>query len=176
VGTSEGLIRQNRLADEFGMDRVKSESDLEEMKTQNKILPIPATVRIDYRLAEKWRLVLPTTAYFLGDLGIEFQEIFRKKLQVNSAVRTEARQLEIIRRERNPNAAPATGKKRSLHLTGSTIDISKVGLTDEELGWLRSNLLELEALGLIDATEEKLQLVFHVMVFSTYTGVTQYAN
>lgn len=176
VGTTEGLVRQNQLADAFGMDRVKSESELEEMKAQEKILPIPDTVRVDHRLAEKWRLVLPTTAYFLGDLGIEFKEIFGKKLQVNSAVRTEARQLEIILKEKNPNAAPVRGKRRSLHLTGSTVDIAKVGLTDNELSWLRSRLLELESSGLIDATEEKKRLVFHVMVFSTYTGLTQYAN
>ncbi len=46
-------------------------------------------------------------------------------------------------------------------------------MNKEELEWMRSKLLELEDQGLIEATEEKAQLCFHIMVFDTYLGKIQ---
>jgi hypothetical protein len=72
----------------------------------------------------------------------------------------------------NGNTAPISGPKKSSHLTGATVDIAKVGLTKAELDWLRKKLLVLEAEDLIEATEEQDQLVFHAMVFHTYSQPT----
>ena len=170
LGTTAALVYQNKRADEAGWIRIPNDKKLQEMKDCSELLPIPGTVRVNPELDQKWRWVLPVTAYFLGDIGLEFRERFGWEFQVNSGVRTIPRQIEISRR--NLNAVPVKGPRRSLHLTGSTVDIAKIGLKPEELMWLRLKFLQLEEMGLIDATEERHQAVFHVTVFPEYEGET----
>jgi hypothetical protein len=56
----------------------------------------------------------------------------------------------------------------SPHLTGATIDIAKSPLSREEIGWMRSRLLALEAAGKIDVEEEFQQSCFHITVYKSY--------
>ena len=167
IGTDQSQFKQTEIAEEEGLPLVTNDQELMILKLFGTLVPIPGTVRIDYRLEEKWRWCLPQTSYFLGDIGLEFQEVFGKKLQINSAVRTIPRQLELMRV--NSNAVSPNGRKRSSHITGATVDIAKIGLSKKELMWLRNKLLTLEDEERIEATEENGQLVFHVMVFGSYT-------
>jgi hypothetical protein len=65
----------------------------------------------------------------------------------------------------NANAAPIDGPRRSSHLTGSTVDISKLlGNTE----WLREYLWQKFDQGEIILVEETNQAVFHVMVLKHY--------
>ncbi len=170
-GSPESQRRQNEKADKVNLSRIKDDAQLEKFKELKLLVPIPQneTVQIDPRLAEKWRWVRPWTTKFLKDIGREYYSQFKKPIQVNSAVRTVERQNEL--RGTNRNAASTEGDKKSSHLTGAAIDIAKIGMSPTELVWMRNRLLALEKRALIEATEERRQLVFHIMVFKNYSRV-----
>ncbi|KND47624.1 MAG: hypothetical protein AB201_01675 [Parcubacteria bacterium C7867-006] len=168
VGSTVSQHKQNDHAEEEGLPQIRNDEELNTLKESGALVPIPGTVRVDYRLEDKWRWCLPQTSFFLGDIGLEFQEVFGKRLQINSAVRTTLRQIEL--QKTNNNAVPVTGRRRSSHLTGATVDIAKIGLTKDELEWVRLKLLSLEDEEKLEATEEHDQLVFHVMIFQSYTN------
>jgi len=173
-GTPESLRKQVAEIKREGLVPITSDKHLEEMKALGKLVKIPGTVRIDHRLDEKWHWVLPRVALFLEDLPITFIDLFGRLFQLNSAVRTVPRQIEIIqgigRVPPNKNAAPVDGDRMSPHLTGVAIDISKLRMYESELNWTRQRLLKQEEMGLIEATEEAGQQVFHITVFETYTS------
>ena len=78
-----------------------------------------------------------------------------------------------VGRRRNPlwnaNAAPAYGLERSSHLTGATVDITKIGMAAKQVSWMRRRLNELEKNELIEYVEEvNQQSTFHIMVFAKY--------
>ena len=83
------------------------------------------------------------------------------KLIKDSAVRTQEYQWKL--QEHNGNAT-----NRSSHIFGSTVDIAKKGMSRKSIQWMRHYLLRFEKMGLIEATEEFHQAVFHVMVFKAY--------
>lgn len=172
VGSPNSQLKQNVRAEIDGLPVIRDDADLLIHKEIGTLVPIPKMVKIDPRLNEKWHWCTQDTAFFLGDLELEFIEAFGRPFQVNSAVRTAKRQIEIARGDKvfppNGNTASVSGPKKSSHLTGATVDIAKVGLTKAELDWLRKKLLTLEAEDRIEATEEQDQQVFHVMVFRSY--------
>lgn len=178
----------NRKADALGMARMEDDVQLFYLADPRirYLVPIPVSACVDPRLEEKWRYVMPQVAKFIT----EFQERFSQKFgemcyMVNSAVRTIPRQLEITigsgtakngNDKPNLNAASVRGERRSLHLTGATIDIGKldpmwikkskmVQLKPEVIRWLRENLLQYEKENEnFDVTEEFGQAVFHVTI------------
>ena len=68
----------------------------------------------------------------------------------------------------NGNAAPAEGDVASPHLTGASIDLAKLGMTRQEIVWMRSWLLPLQQAGKIDVEEEFQQSCFHITVYKVY--------
>lgn len=170
-GSHESQEKQNAEADQAGLVRIKNDATLVSLKRSEELVRIPDTrgVAVDYRLNEKWAWIRPWTAEFLVDLGRDFEATFQRRFYVGSAVRTVWYQ-RLLQRI-NKNAAATHGNRSSSHPTGATIDITKLPLTSEELEWLRARLLALEAQGLIEATEEWFQLVFHIMVFPRYSTV-----
>lgn len=91
---------------------------------------------------------------------------FQTPLRVTSLIRTVNLQQTLARR--NGNAAPAYGAQRSSHLTGATLDISKKGMTQKEVNWMRRMLYSLKNGDYLHTIEEFQQSVFHVMVFRNY--------
>ncbi len=170
AGSKETERSQNIRVDESGIVRVVDDEHLKQLVVFKLLIPLPHAVCVDYKLERQWRWAVPWAVYFLSDLGSEFQDMFGHCLRVSSVVRTILRQLEIIFIERNRNAAPAFGERRSLHFTGATVDITKLGLSKTEIKWLRSKLLDLEKKALVNATEEFGQAVFHVMVWPEYAS------
>jgi hypothetical protein len=71
----------------------------------------------------------------------------------------------------NGNAAAAEGDIVSPHLTGATIDITKDGLSREEIAWMRRRLLALQTADEIDVEEEFQQACFHITVYKSYAPV-----
>ncbi len=167
-GSLEAQKRQNLQADVEGLERL-SETQLDEYKRLKKLIPLSEIpdIAIDSRLPEKYRWCLPQTNIFLVNLVSDFKKKFGRTIKVNSAVRTFEFQTEST--SVNKNAAPAElGPRQSSHLTGATVDIGKFGLSEDELRWLRKYFIDLEEKGLIEATEEHFQSVFHIMVFRQY--------
>lgn len=171
-GSQASQIKQNLEADKSGLVRITNTEELALFKEQGLLVKIPKTpgIKIDPRLDEQFHVVRPWTAKFLSNLGRKFRARFGQNLQINSATRTIERQEQIARN--NKNAAPTEGDTRSSHLTGASIDIAKKPLSRAQKRWLRTQLKDLEHKDLIEATEERYQAVFHVMVFERYDPIT----
>jgi uncharacterized protein YcbK (DUF882 family) len=171
-GSPAAMERQNKQADKEKLSRLH-ENQLEVFKKKKLLVPLPDGkhgVVVDPRHQEKYNWCRPWTRRFLVDLGKDFEKKFGRPIQVNSAVRSVEYQ-ELLK-SRNANAAKGkSGPKRSSHLTGATVDIAKKDMSTEELAWMRNHLLALEKEGLIEATEEHVQPVFHVAVYKHYKKI-----
>jgi hypothetical protein len=167
-GSHDTLVHQNQMADREGLDRVRDDADLLELRRQNKLVALPEndTIRIDERLPDNRRLSRPWTAAFLNVLARDFYASFHSPLQIDSAVRTVEFQQRLILSNRN--AAPAEGDTASPHLTGQAVDIAKRGLSLAQVAWMRVYLLPLIEQGKIDVEEEFQQACFHISVYPSY--------
>jgi len=167
-GSLESLERQNDRATADGLERIEDESDLSDRIARGALVPVPvsAALSINPELSEHHRYCRPWTARFLSDLARSHEAQFHAPLNVSSAVRTVEYQRRLI--AINGNAAPADGDIASPHLTGATVDIAKSSLSRQEIGWMRSFLLPLQAAGKIDVEEEFQQACFHISVYKSY--------
>lgn len=165
-GSRASMARQNTLADREHLTRLKDSRQLIRFEQKRLLVPAPRTkaVKVDRRLDAKYTWCRPETRKFLAVLGTDFRKKFKRSLQVNSLVRTVNYQVGL--RSRNGNAASVLpGPGQSAHLTGAAIDITKKGMSRAQLAWMRARLTKLERRGTIEATEERRQPVFHIMVF-----------
>ncbi len=171
-GSHEILLRQNQVADREGLDRIRDDGDIVDMRSQGMLLALPASaaLQVDDRLPANRRYCRPWTAQFLATLSREHYARFHTPLQVNSAVRTVEFQQHLLRT--NGNAAPAEGDTASPHLTGQAIDLAKHGLSLTEIAWLRGYLLPLVQQGKVDVEEEFQQSCFHISVYQKYLPST----
>ena len=96
----------------------------------------------------------------------DYGEFLARPLRITSLTRTVFTQRRL--RRTNPSAAPADGPVISTHHTGAAVDVSKRGLSEEEIAWLRTVLARLRGRGLIHAVEEFGEPRFHVMVGRAY--------
>jgi Family of unknown function (DUF5715) len=167
-GSHEILLHQNEMADRDGLDRVRDDSDLLDLRREKKLVALPdnATLRVDYRLPENRRYSRPWTAAFLTVMAADYYASFHTPLQVDSAVRTVAVQQRLLRT--NGNAAPVDGDSASPHLTGQAVDIAKGGLSRPQIAWMRTYLQPLIDLGKIDVEEEFHQSCFHISVYKSF--------
>jgi hypothetical protein len=167
-GSHEILLRQNQVADREGLDRIRDDQDILDLRNQNLLVPLPTgpVLTVDERLPEDRRYCRPWTAEFLATLSRSYYARFHTPLQVNSAVRTVEFQQRLLRT--NGNAAPAEGDTASPHLTGQAVDLAKHGLTLTQIAWLRGYLLPLVQQGKVDVEEEFQQACFHISVYKKY--------
>jgi uncharacterized protein YcbK (DUF882 family) len=103
---------------------------------------------------------------FLERLSRQYRGRFGQPLRITSLVRTEDHQRNL--RGRNPNAAASSGEKRSAHLTGACLDISKKGMSRAQMRWVRQVLSSLKQKGFLFAVEEFTIPNFHIMVHRDY--------
>src|SRR6266702_1368374 len=171
-GSREILLHQNQMADRDGLDRVRDDADLLDLRREKKLVALPGneTLRVDDRLPENRRFSRPWTAAFLAVLARDYYVSFHQPLQVNSAVRTVEFQQRLL--HSNGNAAPSTGDSASPHLTGQAIDIAKHGLSLTQIAWMRAYLQPFIRQGKIDVEEEFQQACFHISVYKNYLPVT----
>ncbi len=163
-GSRDVETKLNLWADEAGLHRFQNVPELFRAQENGALVPLSddATIQIDPRLHSWYRWCLPQTKSFLIGFAHEHFLLFNRPIQVNSAVRT--RVYQIAMRRYNRNAAPVDGPTASLHMTGAAVDITKIGVSGRELLWMRSYLVAMERAGIIDATEEFHQAVFHIVV------------
>jgi len=167
-GSLTSLERQNQKADADGLERIEDEADLSDRIARKFLVPVPvsASLTVNENLPARHRYCRPWTARFLADLARAHAAQFHGPLDVSSAVRTVDYQKRLM--AVNGNAAAAEGDIVSPHLTGATIDITKSGLSRQEIGWMRSWLLPLQTAGKIDVEEEFQQTCFHITVYKSY--------
>ena len=167
-GSYASLARQNERLDAEGLQRILDDNDLESRIAHHLLVPVPVSegLTVNENLSVDRRYCRPWTARFLEDLAMVHGALFHRPLEVTSAVRTVAYQKRLMRT--NGNATSAEGDIVSPHVTGSTIDIGKKGLSRQELAWMRRALLALQNAGKIDVEEEFQQACFHITVYKSY--------
>lgn len=168
-GSANSMAKQNRVADEDNLSRLKDEAMIRRFVKNGLLVPLVdgQGIIIDDRLEQSRRFCRPWTVKFLRDLGTRFEKEFHKPLRVNSCVRDIKTQRSL--RRFNRNAARVEGPRASTHLTGAAIDIARIGLSRKEQDFIRNRLRINESTGKIEATEEHMQAVWHVMVFKAYS-------
>lgn len=172
-GSVASQKRQNSVADDHDLTRIKDLDQLERFIDQGRLVPIEDTDSYyletvgseDPDNAELYAHARPWVKKFLD---AELEAAHRDtgdRFKITALSRTKKYQKRLCRN----NAAAICGSawwKQSSHLTGSTVDISKIDMSSKARKWLRKRLIKLEKQGKIEATEES--GCFHVMVFPNY--------
>jgi uncharacterized protein YcbK (DUF882 family) len=176
AGSANSLLRarrdsqviQNEQADADRLARLEDREMLDRFTRLELLSEVPVRSEGYYLhgIPDASRFARPWTKLFVERLGRQFHNRFGKPLRVTSLVRTVAYQNAL--RRRNRNAASPYGPKRSSHLTGASLDISKKGLRASEIAWLRQVLASLKEQGYLFAIEEFKQPNFHIMVYRNY--------
>jgi hypothetical protein len=167
--TSKSQILQNRYADREDLSRMTDAAMIQRFDRGGYLVDVPPKSPY-YDLAnipERFRYLRPWSKLFLDRLSRQYYARFGKELRVTSLVRTVKLQARLTRT--NGNAADAHGRRRSSHLTGATLDISKRGMTLAERNWMRRVLHSLKKQSCLYAVEEFSQPAFHIMVYRSYT-------
>lgn len=166
MGSPEARALENAKADEFSLERIADERSMTRLVEEKRLIPVPNNdyVRWHHRFPKRYAFYLPHADDFLVRLGRDFRSVFNKPIIVTSAIRPISYQRKLA--TRNRNAAPTEGSFASTHPTGATIDIGYKGLRREETAWIESYLSKKEADGVIQATKERYQACFHVMVYT----------
>ena len=161
-------VKQNELADNDHLSRMKDKAMVQRWARLQLLVPVKERTR-DYYLhavPADYRYLRPWAYLFLQRLGQQFRNRFGHPLRVTSLVRTVSYQRSLARR--NGNAAPSSGPKASVHLTGACLDFSKRDMTRTQLSWVRNVLISLREQGYLYAIEEFRQPAFHVLVLRKY--------
>jgi hypothetical protein len=159
---------QNERADADDLSRMTNDAMVHRFRRSGLLVPVPAASSAYYlqQIPARSRYLRPWAKTFLTRLSGQFHARFGARLRVTALVRTAADQRRL--RGRNGNAAAVSGPRRSSHLTGATLDISKRFMTAAHVQWMRRVLSGLHAREVIYALEEFSQPCFHVMVHRAY--------
>jgi uncharacterized protein YcbK (DUF882 family) len=166
--TTESQIIQNEQADRDRLSRMEDQEMLERFVRLKLLLPVDGRTSDFYihNIPEERRYLRPWAKLFLDRIGRQYRSRFGQPLRITSLVRTEVHQRRL--QGRNPNAAAPVGEKRSAHLTGACLDISKKGMNRAQMRWVREVLSSLKEKGYLFAVEEFTIPNFHVMVYRNY--------
>lgn len=166
--TTASPILQNEKANADHLSRFEDQEMLARWVRLELMVPLSANSSHYYfhEVPSRNRYLRPWARLFVQRLSRQFHARFKKPLRVTSLVRTEEYQKAL--RRRNGNASPASGEKRSSHLTGAAIDFSKKGMTRAQITWMRRSLSTIMDRGHVFALEEFQQPVFHVLVHRSY--------
>jgi hypothetical protein len=159
---------QNQRADRDDLSRMKDVAMVQRFVRAKLLVRVPNRTKYYYTryIPAKYSYLRPWSKLFLDRLSSQYYRRFKKKLRVTSMIRTVALQRSL--QKRNGNAAAAYGPRRSSHLTGATLDISKKGMRAAEIAWMRRVLHSLKKAGYLYAVEEFRQPTFHIMVYKNY--------
>jgi hypothetical protein len=167
-GSREILVHQNEMADAAGLNRIRTDAQLDSMRAHHLLVNFSETagLHVNPNLPVDRRCARPWTVQFAQETAKAFYARFHEPLEVNSAVRTVAYQKRLQRV--NGNAAAVDGDGASPHLTGQALDFGKRGMSLTEIAWMRAYLLPLMQSGKLDVEEEFQQACFHISVYRSY--------
>ena len=172
-GSREILLHQNEMADRDGLDRVRDDADLLDLRREKKLVALPESERPHRRLspAGKPPLLPPLDR--------------RLPHRPQPATSTPA---STPRSRSTPPSAPSPSSSASSaptatprpppatpprpHLTGQAVDIAKGGLSRTQIAWMRTYLQPLIDQGKIDVEEEFQQACFHISVYKSFLPTT----
>jgi hypothetical protein len=168
AATTSSQLLQNARADADNLSRMRNVHTIRRFRAHGYLVPVRHSTRHHYLHAvpAQYRYLRPWSRLFLQRLSRQYHARFHKRLRVTSLVRTVERQKQLA--GSNGNAARAAGARRSSHLTGATLDISKRFMSAAERRWMRRVLHSLKKQGYLYAIEEFRQPTFHIMVYRNY--------
>lgn len=166
--SSNSQVVQNQRADADDLSRMTDVSMIQRFANAGLLVRVPSETQHYYTryISAKYSYLRPWSKLFLDRLSSQYYARFKKPLRVTSMVRTVALQVSLAKS--NGNAAAAYGSRRSSHLTGATLDISKNGMSQAGINWMREVLYSLKQKGYLYAVEEFSQPTFHIMVYKDY--------
>jgi hypothetical protein len=165
---SESQVIQNERADRDKLSRFDDRAMVQRFARLQLLHEVPARTSSYYihAIPDDYQYLRPWTKLFLDRVSSQFRERFGKPLRITGLTRSATYQKSL--RRRNGNAAAPVGPKRSVHLTGACLDISKKGMTGSEVSWMRRVLSSVKEKGYLHPVEEFKQPNFHVMVYRDY--------
>ncbi len=170
-GSGSRLREQNRIAESYNLSKMTSARQILRMAKIDSFVRIPSKGRgfyIDPRLgrrfsvphallfARKW-----VRDYILAEADSFAAAFPKSKFKITSLVRTTGYQNSLMRRNRVA-ARCKTPLTCSPHLTGSTLDISKKGLSKLQRQWFRDRHISQQKCGQVSVIPEK--AAFHIFV------------
>jgi hypothetical protein len=166
--TRQSQVIQNEQADRDQLSRMEDQEMIARFVRLELLVPVENRTPQFYvhNIPGERRYLRPWAKLFLERLSRQYHSRFRSPLRITSLVRTEQHQRKLQRR--NPNAAAPIGEKRSAHLTGACVDISKKGMNRAQMRWVRQVLSSLKEKGYLYAVEEFTIPNFHIMVHRDY--------
>ena len=161
-------VIQNERADLEGLSRFEGSAMIQRFARLRLLDQVPPKTRNYYihKIPAQYRYLRPWAKLFLDRLSTQFRARFGHPLRITGLTRSAAYQQSL--RRRNRNAAAVSGPKRSVHLTGACLDISKKGMTGSHVSWMRRVLVSIKKKGFLFAVEEFKQPNFHIMVYRNY--------
>ncbi len=168
-----GLDREQEAVRRYDLTRLRDQEHLHRFVRVGLLVAVPehgTGFYLDPRIGghadgNHWlyRYARAYTRRLIVRLGAQYHARFGDAFMVTSLVRTCRYQERLARKNAN-----AVGCDETSHVTGATVDIHRGTMRPRAREWVRRVLIELEARELVQATEERGQPVFHVMVFPEY--------
>lgn len=142
-GYSKTLARENEIADQCGLERIRTASALKSAVKRGYLVPVPmrnATYELDpdprnFDTSHKeFRYLLPDAKKMLEEIAERHFSRFGKQLKITTLMRIDPHQMALARSNARGNASNAhcqTPDQCTLHYRGNSFDISK-----KPMGWL----------------------------------------
>lgn len=164
-GSSQKMARENKRMDRAHLPRF-NERQLVKAERAHRLIRIPHNhaLGISPNLHAEYRYCRPEAVSVLENLSGAYHTKYGAHLTVTSCARSFEKQRKLMKGNKNA----ARGKDHghlSLHLTGYAFDITKKGMTADEIVFVRAFLFPLMKEGRVSVTEETQQPCFHVVVF-----------
>ncbi len=169
--------KQNAAADRHDLTRLENREALKTFIANGLLVGIVSNAFYDigldlgekdplhrnlYRYARPW-----TKAFLDSELGTAHAIFGKQRFVITSLVRTREYQRRLCRSNGNAICGVLSWK-RSSHLTGATVDISRAGLPRQVDQWLQRRLETLQRQEKIIFVKERRQRCYHVMVLPAY--------
>lgn len=153
-GSSDSMSRQSKMAARHNYTHLRTSADVQKFVRLGLLVEIP---RADtyYELAGvSFPYARPEVKLFIDRLSRQYHSACKEKLIITSLTRPQ-------------NKQPHNASKRSVHPTGMALDL-RVPTNPKCKQWLERTLMELEKIGVLDATKERNPPHYHVAIFSHY--------
>jgi hypothetical protein len=158
-GSRASMLRQNGIAKLEAYSFLRTPDQVRDYVERGNLVPLPGSE--DYAVIAGFPYARPVVRSFIERLAGDYRDSCGERLVVTSLTRPSTRQ-------------PSNASPLSVHPAGMAVDL-RVSARPECRSWLMAELLQLEEMGLLDATLEHRPPHFHVAVFPAAYGAWEQA-
>lgn len=153
-GSRASMLRQNSIAKQQAFSFLRTPGQVQSHVETGELVPLDGNA--DYDVIAGYPFARPVVRAFVERLAAGYRDACGERLVVTSLTRPAARQ-------------PRNASPLSVHPAGMAVDL-RVSRDASCREWLSAELLELETMGLLDATLERRPPHYHVAVFPAAFG------